>query len=81
MKDTHALGLRFGPDFDSLDDMPGIEEGEAVDSNYIWEDYDFDAVEFGGDWSTDSRICLEAAAPRPCTVLACVVSVKTNDRV
>jgi len=46
----------------------------------VWESYDQDAVEFPGEYDTDSRICLEANAPRPCTVLAAVLGMQTNDK-
>ena len=31
-----------------------------------------------GTWEVDARLCLEAASPRPCTVLAVVVEHNTN---
>ena len=37
-----------------------------------------DMMSFPGEWNTDSRLCLKAAAPRPCTVLAAVVGVETS---
>lgn len=81
MANVHAQGLKYGQDFDTLDDMPMMESGVEVDENYVWDEYDNMALEFPGDWSADSRICLQAAAPRPCTVLAAVISVRTSDRI
>jgi hypothetical protein len=81
LADTHAQGLRYGPDFDTLDDLPAVEDGALVDGDYIWSAYDKDSIEFPGEWSTDARVCLEAAAPRPCTVLALVVGLETKDKV
>lgn len=78
MKDTHALGLQYGPDFDNLDDMPLIEDGALVGANTIHSEYDKGMFEFPGDYDTDSRLCLQAAAPRPCTLLACVIEIKTS---
>lgn len=80
LADTHAFGLQYGPDLDTLDDMPMIEDGVQVDADSVWEDYDEDMIEFPGDWSTDNRICLRAAAPRPCTVLAVVASIDRQDK-
>ncbi len=77
LADTHAQGLQFGPSFELMDDMPAFEDGAQVDADAIWDEYEEDMIEFPGDWSTDNRICLQAAAPRPCTVLALVAS---NDR-
>lgn len=78
LADTHAKGLQYGPDFDSLDDLPEVEDHEEVDADYVWESYDKDMLEFDGDWDTDSRFCLKAHAPRPCTVLAVSVSMTTS---
>lgn len=78
LANTHAQGLKFGQDFDNLNDMPLIEDGTTVDQNSVWEDYDKEMITFPGEWSTDSRICLEMAAPRPCTVLSVIVGVDTQ---
>ncbi|HEY9063841.1 MAG TPA: hypothetical protein VIO33_02585 [Burkholderiaceae bacterium] len=69
LADTYPKGLKFGPSFDVLDDMPGIEQGRDVGSATV-TDYDENLIEFPGTWTTDLRICLQAQAPRPCTVLA-----------
>lgn len=80
MANTHASGLRYGPDFDNLDNLPGYEDGAPVDPDYVWEHYDKDMIEFPGHWTTDNRVCLEASAPKPATVLACVVGILKNDK-
>ncbi|HAT2607134.1 TPA: hypothetical protein I8235_000043 [Kluyvera intermedia] len=80
MQNTHAQGLTYGPDFDRLDDLPREEGGAYVPDGHIWDSYDRDAIEFGGEWDTDSRICLEANAPRPVTVLAAIIGVYTHDK-
>lgn len=80
MRNAHSQGLMYGPDFERLDDMPGEEEGAPVQTGYVWESYDMDALEFGGEWDTDSRICLVANAPRPVTVLAAIVGIATHDK-
>lgn len=74
---THAKGLRYGPDFDHLNDLPGIEDGTAVSANTVHTTYDESPFIFPGTWTTDNRLCLDAHAPRPCTVLAAVVDLKT----
>jgi hypothetical protein len=81
LADTHAQGLRYGQDFDNLDDMPLIEMGTTVDGDSIWSTYSEDSIEMNGKWSTDSRLCLEAASPRPCTVLAAVLTGAGHDKV
>uniref|UniRef100_UPI0031E190B9 hypothetical protein n=1 Tax=Klebsiella sp. TaxID=576 RepID=UPI0031E190B9 len=80
MRNTHYRGLTYGPDFDAQDDLPGEEFGYPTASNTVWESYDRDSFEFDGSWDTDSRICLVAAAPRPVTVLAAIVSLTTHDK-
>lgn len=79
LADTHAQGLKFGPDFEHLDDLPMIEDGEEeIDSNTVHEDYDRAMHPFEDEWKTDARVCLQAQAPRPCTVLAFTVSMTTH---
>jgi hypothetical protein len=80
MKNTHARGLEYGPDFDSLDGLPETEEGVPVDPDSIWAAYDQPAFEFDGRWDTDSRLCLRAMAPRPCTLLALTAAIQTNEK-
>lgn len=80
LADTHAQGIQYGPDLDLLDDMPLYEDGAAVDQNAVWSMYDQDMIEFPGEWNTDNRVCLKAAAPRPCTVLAAVLNVDRHDK-
>lgn len=76
--DTHAKGITYGPDFNNLDEMPDVEDHVEVDENAVHTNYDQDMIEFDGDWSTDSRFCLEATAPRPATVLCATISMTTN---
>lgn len=76
---THASGVRFGPDFDTLDDLPLVENGEDVDPDHVWEEYDTRMIEFEGDWDTDARLCLAFEAPFPCTVKAAVLNVDRRD--
>jgi hypothetical protein len=78
LADTHKLGLRFGPDFDTLDDLPLTEGEEDVGDDHIWVEYDKDMTAFPGEWNTDSRFCLEGAAPRPVTVLAVTTSMTVH---
>lgn len=75
LADTHKDGLYYGPDFDHLDALPLEEAGEMVDDDTVHEAYDQGMIAFPGEWTTDARFCLKATAPRPCTVLSCVVSM------
>lgn len=73
LRNTHAQGLLMGPDFDNMDNLPLMFEGAAVDPDRVYTEYDTESQEFPGTWDVDARICLEANAPRPCTVLAVTV--------
>lgn len=71
----HAKGLRYGPDFSTLRELPGIEGGTLVDPDTVHTDYDEEPVEFEGQWNTDTELCLQAQAPRPVTLLAANVGI------
>lgn len=73
LQDTHAQGLLYGSDFDHMDGLPTVEDGAIVDPNSIWSQYDRAMIPMDGSWKTDARICLQAASPRPCTVLGIVI--------
>ncbi len=76
LSDTHAQGIQFGQDFDNLESLPQIDDEEGqVDQNKIWSSYVADAHPINGTWSNDTRLCLRAQSPRPCTVTAAVVSI------
>lgn len=76
LADTHHKGLQFGRDFTRLDDLPSIEDGTTVDDDTVTTDYDGDAIVFPGTWGTDERLCLQAKAPRPATVLSAICEVE-----
>ncbi len=74
----HPKGLEFGPDFENLDDMPAIEEGTSV-GTAVRTSYDEQAHIFPGIWDTDTRLCLQANAPRPVTLLAAIPDLRIHD--
>lgn len=76
--DTHAQGLKYGRDFDNMDDLPLMEQWAEVDGDSIHDDYEEPTFAFPGEWTTDARLCLEAEAPKPCTVLAAVIDMEAN---
>ena len=76
---VHAKGLRFGPDFDTLNDLPEIEQGTQVDSTAVRETYDEQEMEFPVTWLTDLRLCLQAQAPRPVTMLGIAVDLEIHN--
>ncbi len=84
LENTHAQGIKIGSDFDHLDDLPQADLPTQVDSNppmpdlnAILTDYDQQMFAFNDAWSTDSRVCLQAASPRPCTTLAFTTEMVT----
>ena len=80
LADTHASGLQYGVSFDELDDLPLVERELEVDADTVHTDYDMDSIEINGEWSTDTRLCLQAVAPKPCTVLAAVIGISAHDK-
>lgn len=76
MTNTHYKGLKFGKDFSNLDDLPSYEDGYTVAADTVHTDYDTDTIVFPGTWTTDARLCLQAKAPRPATVLAAIAEVE-----
>lgn len=77
---SHYLGLKYGPDFDTLYNMPMVENGTTVAVDTIHQHYDEDPFEFPGSWDSDSRLCLQAVAPRPCTILAATFPVEEHGK-
>ena len=69
---------RKAKEYQDLDNLPEVEEGATVDEDHVWDSYDQPGIEFPGVWNTDSRLALLARAPKPVTVLAAIVDIKTN---
>jgi hypothetical protein len=82
LQNTHAQGIKAGNDFDHLDDIPQDDlprdAEDNVDLNAILNNYDKQMAAFNDRWSTDSRVCLQAASPRPCTCLAFTTEMSTD---
>ncbi len=81
MRDVHVGGLTYGPNFDTLDNLPMVEAGADTDADHVRREYDSPMTEFQPGHGTDARGCLQAANPRPCTMLAAVIAVATHDKV
>jgi 6-phosphogluconolactonase (cycloisomerase 2 family) len=76
---THRFGIRIGDSFDYLDDLPSENaEGAFRGDDDIIASEDLDLFSINRDWSQDSRLCLEAAAPLPATILCVVMNIQTN---
>ena len=80
LADTHAQGLLYGRSFEKMDPLPLMREGAPVSAGAVLEDAEDGALGFPGDWSTDSRLCLEARSPRPCTIVACVADAELHEQ-
>lgn len=78
LADVHAKGVQFGPSLteSEMNDLPEISPtGATVDPDSVRTDYVMQMMAFPGGWTHDSRLCLLAKAPRPCTVLAALAEV------
>lgn len=83
MRNTHATGIKYGPDSSNLDDIPKDDlplASGVPDEDHVFSDYDQVMFSFDGIWNTDPRLYLQAQAPKPCTVLASVFQITTNDK-
>jgi hypothetical protein len=78
--DANYQGLQFGQRFDTLDNMPLYEAGQATAAGTTWSEYDEPMIEVPGSWNTDARLCLLAQAPNPVTVGAVVIGLETKEK-
>lgn len=76
LADTHADSIEFGPDFDHLDPLPRLDGQGTAGADTLYTDYEEDAITFPGTWESDSRLCLQATAPLPATVLAAILDME-----
>lgn len=77
--DTHYQGLKYGPSFNALTNLPLVESGKETEAHTVWDVRDFPMMEHPGEYSTDARVCLQASAPRPCTLLGVTIGMETHD--
>jgi hypothetical protein len=80
MRNVHPTGLQYGHDFNNLYDLPQVEGGTAISSTAVRADYDEDTIPFSGTWDNDSRVCLQAVSPKPCTIIAMSVDLDGNKK-
>ena len=79
LNDTALGGVRIGDSFSDLQSLRRDYRGRFLGRSEVLSEYDYDASQFNGTWSTDSRIHIEAAAPFPATVVNFVMSINTKD--
>jgi len=72
-ENMHYQALTYGPDFSSLDPLPMVQDGATISDNTVHTQFDEETFSFDGLWDTNSRLCLQAASPRPVTLLAALV--------
>jgi len=81
LANAHPKSLQYGTDSGNLWDMPDHPRFMgAVDTGTIWDIFDEQSIPLGGAWNTDSRLHLRAIAPRPVTVTAAIVNMRTEDK-
>lgn len=78
LQNAHQDGLKFAGDFDNLKDLPSVYRGAAVVAGTVHAEWDDILETYDDIWSTDSRICLQNAAPFPVTVKAVTFVMNTN---
>lgn len=80
LADAYTQSLKFGPSFDTLDDMPMVENSLERVQDITNSTYDEELIEFPGEWNSDSRVCIQAEAPRPVTILAAVLAYEAEEK-
>lgn len=76
--DMHYQGLKYGQDFDNLVSLHKVYRGKTQTADTVYSEFDDDLTALNSTWTTDARLCLQATAPRPCTLLAVTIVVETN---
>ena len=79
LHNTHYQGLQYGPSFTELDNLP-LTQGDTIADDTVHSSFDEESFEFDGRWQADSRLHLQAASPRPCTLLAAIIGTKVNEK-
>lgn len=80
MQNTHYQALKYGTDFTNIDPLPLVEDELTTPVDTIWPEYDHVAFSVNDIWSSDTRICLQAQSPLPCTILGAIVTNETNPK-
>jgi len=75
---THHQGLRIGDSYSFLRALPTIIDNKPVATDTIHATLDYEPTSYNTKWSTDSRICLEATAPKPATILGLTFGLETT---
>jgi hypothetical protein len=76
LDNTHYQGVKYGPDFNNLDNLPLVEDGTALAADTVHTHYDERSFTLDGSWDSDTRVCLQGESPRPVTLLAAIVDLE-----
>jgi len=79
LANAHSQGLRYGRDFTTMRDLPMTYKGQTATEPVVRVAHDDAQFAFPGEWNTDSRLCLEAASPRPVTILGVTLLQDTRE--
>lgn len=83
LQDTPSDALLVGSDLngtETMDPMPSLEDLQPTSTSaYLNRAYDKRTFPFPGDWSTDSRVCIQVQPGRPATLNGIVLAMDTNE--
>jgi hypothetical protein len=51
-----------------------------VTTGTVYSSLDEPMFPMQGYWTTDARLCLQAVAPLPCTVVGAIIGIGTSER-
>lgn len=82
LADTHRDAIKVGPSFSKLSNYKlKSDSGQALDDDEAIKEVHDDVTQpFGGDWNTDSRVCITIQPGHPASLLGLVVSMETNEK-
>jgi len=77
-------GIKYGHSFDDpyrgLFPMPQMADGKIQPNVVLSDIRDEETFVFPGEWSSDSRVCMEVNSPYTATFLGMVLQVTTNEQ-
>jgi hypothetical protein len=80
LSDYNPAGVKIGPDFDNLDDLPAVVDGVLVEyDGELGSPHDKDMVPFPGEWSVDARVCIQVEPGCTATLNGIVIGVEINE--
>lgn len=80
LRNTHYQGLKYGSDFENLFTIPRVTGAKRAADDTIYKTLDVPSFPFKGKFDADSRVCLQAESPNPCTILGLKVAMEAHER-